>query len=444
MKRHLLLIFIGALFFPLLANGGVCGTSETFESLGDKNPIQWCYGLYPADSCNNHIADFCLNNYHYHIRCNYDNMGLGCQCSDEDSFRDYCENGCENKACKTGGQTPGTGLCSSKLSSLGNKSPADWCLNIYDCYSDGRTDVCEGNTLYRIRCVNDPQSSLCLCSESISDIVNCTAGCENGACLEPEDLPCKWIRDSYCGGGDCEPYKVQDICGPSGCDPAKSESECNVPGENRCMDREDCLQAVQDCDDSNNIIEEREQCSGTNLDGKDCSDFVFTEGTLLCEDCVFDVSKCSGYIGGVDGEENGGNGSNGGSNGGSSISVTLDNPLNATSVTALIDGLINFIFYLGLAIAPIMFLVGGFLFMTSSGDSAKVTKGKSVMLYTAIGLAIVIAAKGLVLVLKDILGVKEDPVTYFKNLLVFGMISKEFLFQKIKTVKKSLKVGRNQ
>ncbi len=143
------------------------------------------------------------------------------------------------------------------------------------------------------------------------------------------------------------------------------------------------------------------------------------------------------------GEEDNGDGDNGDSTT-TGASITLDNPLNADSFTDLIDGLINFIFYLGLAVAPIMFIVGGFVFLTSSGDPTKVAKGKNIMLYTAIGLAIVIAAKGLVLVLKDILGVKEEPTTYFKNLWFFGIISKEFLFQKMKIVKKSLKVGSNQ
>ena len=71
--------------------------------------------------------------------------------------------------------------------------------------------------------------------------------------------------------------------------------------------------------------------------------------------------------------------------------------------------------------APIMFVVGGFQFMAAAGDPQKLTKAKNIMIYTAIGLAVVLAAKALVSLLKDLLGV-EEPAVYFKNIWFFGII----------------------
>lgn len=87
------------------------------------------------------------------------------------------------------------------------------------------------------------------------------------------------------------------------------------------------------------------------------------------------------------------------------FSIEIQNPLKAGSFKELVDAIINFIFWMGITIAPIMFIIAGFLFVTSMGDPERVKTARKMMLYTAIGLVIVLAAKGLILVLKEILGV---------------------------------------
>lgn len=81
------------------------------------------------------------------------------------------------------------------------------------------------------------------------------------------------------------------------------------------------------------------------------------------------------------------------------------NPLNATSVTALIDRLVNFIFLVGVAVAPVMILVGAFYYMTSAGDPDKVGKAKQIILYTLLGVAILYMANILISMVRNILGV---------------------------------------
>lgn len=88
-----------------------------------------------------------------------------------------------------------------------------------------------------------------------------------------------------------------------------------------------------------------------------------------------------------------------------SAQIDIPNPLQASNFTELIDGIISFIFMVGIALAPVMFIVAGFYFITAGGDPKRVQTAKQIMLYTSIGLVIILLAKALVYVLKNIIGV---------------------------------------
>ena len=81
------------------------------------------------------------------------------------------------------------------------------------------------------------------------------------------------------------------------------------------------------------------------------------------------------------------------------------NPLTACSVEELIERLINFIFIAGIAIAPLMILIAAYNFITAGGDPKKVQTARNIILYTLIGLVIVILSKALVILVKNLLGV---------------------------------------
>jgi hypothetical protein len=85
--------------------------------------------------------------------------------------------------------------------------------------------------------------------------------------------------------------------------------------------------------------------------------------------------------------------------------ITIKNPLNVDNFPDLIDALINFIFWVGITLAPIMLIIAGLIFVTSSGSPEKVTTAKNFMIWTLVGLAVLLLAKGLVAVIKSILGV---------------------------------------
>jgi len=86
--------------------------------------------------------------------------------------------------------------------------------------------------------------------------------------------------------------------------------------------------------------------------------------------------------------------------------INIENPLNYDTFGELADALINFIFFVGIAVAPIMVLIAGFNLMTAAGDVKKVDTAKKILLYTAIGLAVILMSKGLIGILHQVLGVK--------------------------------------
>lgn len=86
--------------------------------------------------------------------------------------------------------------------------------------------------------------------------------------------------------------------------------------------------------------------------------------------------------------------------------IRIENPLKITSFEALIDKIINFISWIAISLAPLMVLIAGFYFVTAGGDPKKVTTARNIILYTVIGLAIIFLAKGLIGILKGVLGVQ--------------------------------------
>lgn len=85
--------------------------------------------------------------------------------------------------------------------------------------------------------------------------------------------------------------------------------------------------------------------------------------------------------------------------------VTIPNPLQADTFTELLNSIIDFIFVLSFPIATIMILVAGFYFITARGEPERIETAKKIITWALIGLVIVIASKGLVKLLGEIIGV---------------------------------------
>ena len=90
-----------------------------------------------------------------------------------------------------------------------------------------------------------------------------------------------------------------------------------------------------------------------------------------------------------------------GSSGGS---IRLTNPLGVTSIADLINRITDYLVIIGAPIATVMIIWAAFQILTASGDPEKVTKGRKTITYAVIGYAIILAARGLALVIKNVLG----------------------------------------
>lgn len=82
-------------------------------------------------------------------------------------------------------------------------------------------------------------------------------------------------------------------------------------------------------------------------------------------------------------------------------SVCLDNPLgkNVSTPQALIGKVINAVLGVVGSLALLMFVYGGLTWMTSSGSQEKVKKGRDIIIWSAIGLAVIFSAYALVRIL---------------------------------------------
>lgn len=86
--------------------------------------------------------------------------------------------------------------------------------------------------------------------------------------------------------------------------------------------------------------------------------------------------------------------------------VTIDNPLGpGATFWSLVDKIINFIFTLAIPISAIMIIVAGYRFVTAMGDPAKITTAKQMILWTLIGLLVIISAKGIIALFGQIFGI---------------------------------------
>ena len=81
----------------------------------------------------------------------------------------------------------------------------------------------------------------------------------------------------------------------------------------------------------------------------------------------------------------------------------IENPISSNSLPELIGKLLNFIFGLSIVIAPLMVLYAGFLMLTAAGDSAKIQKARSILIWTVVAFAIILVAKGAPEVIRSIL-----------------------------------------
>jgi hypothetical protein len=85
------------------------------------------------------------------------------------------------------------------------------------------------------------------------------------------------------------------------------------------------------------------------------------------------------------------------------VIINLENPLDADSLEEAIDALINLLFVLAFAIAPLLLIYAGFLILFRSDDPRERNKARTIIFWVLIALAIIVLAKALPATIKSIL-----------------------------------------
>jgi hypothetical protein len=67
----------------------------------------------------------------------------------------------------------------------------------------------------------------------------------------------------------------------------------------------------------------------------------------------------------------------------------------------LIEKAANWLLYVIIALAVVLIIYAGFLYLTSGGDEKKTAEAKNYIVYAVIGIAIALLARGIVLLVKN-------------------------------------------
>lgn len=84
--------------------------------------------------------------------------------------------------------------------------------------------------------------------------------------------------------------------------------------------------------------------------------------------------------------------------------VEITNPLKYNEIKDIIPAITGLLQGIAIPLGTIMIIISGIQYMTSAGNEEKAGKAKKTMLYTVIGVAIVIAVNFIVGLLQEILG----------------------------------------
>ncbi|MBU2578991.1 pilin, partial [Patescibacteria group bacterium] len=85
--------------------------------------------------------------------------------------------------------------------------------------------------------------------------------------------------------------------------------------------------------------------------------------------------------------------------------VVICSPTKWCSIDALAESVGNWLFYIALAIVPLMVVISGAMLLSSSGNPEKVNKAKDMLIWTMVGVGVMFISKILYVIIKSALGV---------------------------------------
>lgn len=90
-----------------------------------------------------------------------------------------------------------------------------------------------------------------------------------------------------------------------------------------------------------------------------------------------------------------------GDTGGGGGGEKIINPIRSTSLTGLLQTVLEGFIKLMLPVVVVAIVYSGFLFVTAQGNSEKITKARTALTYTVIGAAILIGSWGIAQLIKE-------------------------------------------
>jgi len=83
--------------------------------------------------------------------------------------------------------------------------------------------------------------------------------------------------------------------------------------------------------------------------------------------------------------------------------VTVTNPSGSSSVSELVGKVLEWVLGIAGSIALFMLIIGGTMYITSTGDEQKIATAKKIINWTLIGLVIILTSYSIIAILDNIL-----------------------------------------
>jgi type IV secretion system pilin len=85
-------------------------------------------------------------------------------------------------------------------------------------------------------------------------------------------------------------------------------------------------------------------------------------------------------------------------------SVSIPNPLKVTSISSLIDRIVDYVIGIASIILPLVIIWGAYQMIWSGGDLEKIISGRKTITYAIIGFALILISKGIAMIVAEIMG----------------------------------------
>ena len=180
------------------------------------------------------------------------------------------------------------------------------------------------------------------------------------------------------------PVKATDI---RICVPAKDQCYKHTGEDSKCVNTANCHHVFRSVTIGDSYPKSYKFCASLS-DPKKCYNFSASNCPKTdCELINFTLPTVSGNANPVDTKGNADT---------ATYSKEITNPLGkGTTLSNVVAKAINSVMGIIGALALLMFVYGGLIWMTSSGNQEKVKKGRDVMTWAAVGLVIIFSAYGL-------------------------------------------------